>query len=396
MCRMHLDREVHTAGHLLVLVQQGIGSYPQTPWNKGKDSSGAPKTSIKTIFTTKSATEKGTSSQQHEGDKDSGDNDTSEDRNNQHGLRTGGNDPEDSGSDTSSNSGSSSTSSVNSILRPHNNNQQGERAKSVEQEHWESTTGILILLGQKRLLKHLKGIKIEAPENLYRSEKKWTDSQYLDAWVNAVQCWLVIKGIDLDSAEALEVVGFKFKGRTLTTYNHFRRDKGKNATFFSFMLVLRDFLISSTSKDLLWKRWETANPYNEGRHMVIKMFSNWLTEIQLKLINKQGKQRISEEVKRSKFLNHLPQYMEATLIPQIKEDWTYMYLVQQVESYEASKPHVAVPTTTTRTLHQTSTKPHNSDCNRLRSGRQQQTSFNPRNNKSGNRLAQSHPSNNLD
>ena len=148
---------------------------------------------------------------------------------------------------------------------------------------------------------------------------------------------MVIKAIDLDSTEALEVVGFKLKGSTLTTYNHFRRDKGKTATFFCFMLALRDFLIPSTSKDLLWKRWETANPYNAGRHIRIKKFSNWLTEMQLKIIDKQGKQSISEEVKRRKFLNHLLEYMKATLISQIKEDWTYEDLVQQVESYEVLK-----------------------------------------------------------
>ena len=100
---------------------------------------------------------------------------------------------------------------------------------------------------------------------------------------------MLVKGIDLHSAEALEVVRFKLKGSALTTYNHFRRAKGKTAIFFSFMLVLCDFLILSTSKDLLWKRWETANPYNKGRYMGRKKFSNWLTEMQLKFINKQGK-----------------------------------------------------------------------------------------------------------
>ena len=123
---------------------------------------------------------------------------------------------------------------------------------------------------------------------------------------------MVIKRIDLYSTKALEVLGFKHKGSALTTYNHFRTDKGKTATCFSLMLVLHKILIPSTSKDLLWKRRESANPYNEGRHMGIKKFSNWLTEMQLKLIDKQGKQSILEEVKRRKFLNHLPQYMEAT------------------------------------------------------------------------------------
>jgi hypothetical protein len=397
MCGTHLDREVHTVGDLTDPVQEGIGSYPQTPKGKGKGSGRTPKTPIKNISTTESATGQGTSSKQQEGDKDSGDKEPTEERNNQQGQRTSGNDPDDSGSDSSSDSESSSASSVKSILRPRRQNVlRGQRAKSVEQEQWESTTGISIPEGQKKLSKQLKGIKIEAPENLDSSEKKWTDSQYLDEWVNAVQRWLVIKGIDLDSAEALEVVGFKLKGSALTTYNHFRREKGKDATFFSFMLVLRDFLIPSTSKDLLWKRWETANPYNEGRHMGIKKFSNWLTEMQLKLIDKQGKQSISEEVKRRKFLNHLPPYMEATLIPQIKEDWTYEYLVQQAESYEASKRHIAVPTIA-RTPRQSSTKPQTPDRNRRRDGRQQRkTSFNPSNSNPSNRPAKSNPSNNPD
>ena len=158
--------------------------------------------------------------------------------------------------------------------------------KSVEQEQWESTTGISIPPGQKKLSKQLKGIKIEAPENLDSLERKWTDSQYLDEWVNAIPRWLLIKGIDLNSTEAVEVVGFKLKGSALTTYNHVIRDKGKTVIFFSFMLVLLDFLIPSTSKDLLWKRWETANPYDERRHMGIKKVSNWLTKMQLKSIDK--------------------------------------------------------------------------------------------------------------
>ena len=82
MCGTHLDREVHTAGDLSNPVQQGIGSYPQTPRNKGKGSGRAPKTSTKSIFTTESATEQGILSPQQEGDKDSGDKDTREDRNN--------------------------------------------------------------------------------------------------------------------------------------------------------------------------------------------------------------------------------------------------------------------------------------------------------------------------
>ena len=41
---IHLDREVHTAGAGLHVVQDGIGSNPQTLGNKGKASSRVQKT----------------------------------------------------------------------------------------------------------------------------------------------------------------------------------------------------------------------------------------------------------------------------------------------------------------------------------------------------------------
>ena len=47
-----------------------------------------------------------------------------------------------------------------------------------------------------------------------------------------------MKAIDVDNAEALEVVGFQIKDSALTAYNHFKRDKDKTGTFFNFVLVL--------------------------------------------------------------------------------------------------------------------------------------------------------------
>ena len=85
ICGTHLDREVHTAGDLSDLVQQGIGRYPQTPRNIGKGSGRVLKTSTKTTFTTESADEQGTSLQEQEGDKGWDNKNTREDRNDQQG-----------------------------------------------------------------------------------------------------------------------------------------------------------------------------------------------------------------------------------------------------------------------------------------------------------------------
>jgi len=73
--------------------------------------------------------------------------------------------------------------------------------------------------------------------------------------------------------------------------------------------------------------------------MSIKTFANWQEELQIKLIDKDGNQCISEEVKSRKFLNQLPHYMETTLVTQILDLWTFNDLVNKAESYEAVRKH---------------------------------------------------------
>jgi len=79
--------------------------------------------------------------------------------------------------------------------------------------------------------------------------------------------------------------------------------------------------------------------------MSIKTFAKWLEELQIKLINKDGNQCISKEVKDRKFLNHLPDYMETTLVPQILDTWTFNNLVKKAELYEAVRKHGCISAT---------------------------------------------------
>jgi len=60
-----------------------------------------------------------------------------------------------------------------------------------------------------------------------------------------------MKGIRLELKDTLEFIGFKLPDSALTTYNHHLIKEKDKASFFSFMLVLREFLIPSTSKDLI-------------------------------------------------------------------------------------------------------------------------------------------------
>jgi len=56
-----------------------------------------------------------------------------------------------------------------------------------------------------------------------------------------------MKGIRLESKEALGFIGFKLQGSALTTYKHDLIKEKDKASWNSFMLVLREFLIPSTS-----------------------------------------------------------------------------------------------------------------------------------------------------
>jgi len=268
------------------------------------------------------------------------------------GTTAGGGDHD--GYDSSSSSGSSSSgSSVHShrsIRKPKKEvkkiKKRTDRGKTLEEQQWETTTGIVTSETSSKMSKWMKGIKIDAPENLNSGDKKWQDLQYLDTWVNAIQRLLSMKGIRLESKDALDFIGFILQGSARTTYNHHIIKEKDKASFFSFMLVLWEFLIPSTSKDLLWIEWEPASPHKDGRHMGIKTFANWLEELQIKLIDKDGNQCISEEAKCSKFLNHLPDYMETTLVPQILDSWTFNDLVKKAESYEAARKHGRISPTT--------------------------------------------------
>jgi len=90
---------------------------------------------------------------------------------------------ENDGYDSSSSSGNSSSgSSVHShrrICKPKNVKKIKKRTdhgKTPEQQQWETARGIVIPETSSKMSKRMKGVKIEAPENLNSGEKKWRES----------------------------------------------------------------------------------------------------------------------------------------------------------------------------------------------------------------------------
>jgi len=114
--------------------------------------------------------------------------------------------------------------------------------------------------------------------------------------------------------------------------------------------------------------------------MGIKTFANWLEELRIKLIDKEGNQCISEEVKLRKFLNRLPEYIETTLVPQILVSWMFNDLVKKAESYEAARKHGLISATPKPPQQPTNPSVPNPGCNQHwdRKTENKKTSSNPR------------------
>jgi len=85
--------------------------------------------------------------------------------------------------DRSSNSGSSSSGSLvhshksmPKQKKVHKIRKRTDRGKTLEQQQWEMTTGIVRPETSSKMSKWMKGIKIDASENLNSGGKKWRDS----------------------------------------------------------------------------------------------------------------------------------------------------------------------------------------------------------------------------
>ncbi|KAF8418633.1 hypothetical protein BGX38DRAFT_1280541 [Terfezia claveryi] len=244
MSGTHLEESAYTTEDFFNPSKELPGAFLRTPKDQSKGKGRAPETPERRTGLAKEPDDKDQPPEDIELLEDDDDLDTGLDQQQQK-SQGGGRDPDDSGDDSSDSDKASSVASQTLKRKP-------KREKSVEHQQWESTTG-MVTTGNHKAMNALKGIKIDMPEKLRGEDKKWQDSQYFDSWATAMQRWFVLKRIDLEGASALEIVGFRMEGSALTTYNQFLREKGKNATFFGFILALRDFLIPSTSKDILWK-----------------------------------------------------------------------------------------------------------------------------------------------
>ena len=102
------------------------------------------------------------------------------------------------------------------------------------------------------------------------------------------------------------------------------------------MLALRKFLIQSTSKYILWKEWQTITRNKDGKNLGVHLFARALDNMQSKLIDKQGRNSITEEVKIRKFLNNISHLIKKSITPHLTGDMTYNDIVNKSEQCEAA------------------------------------------------------------
>ena len=102
------------------------------------------------------------------------------------------------------------------------------------------------------------------------------------------------------------------------------------------MLALRKFQIPSICKDRLWTEWETITPNKDSQNMGVHRFARALDDMQSKLIDKQGRKSITEEVKIRKFLNNIWNVIKKSLTPHLTDDVTFNQRVSKSEQFQAA------------------------------------------------------------
>ena len=64
----------------------------------------------------------------------------------------------------------------------------------------------------------LGGIKVDPPEMINGSDKKWRDAQKFDGWTQRMETYISFNGIDLNTEKALTVVGFRLEEQALVVF----------------------------------------------------------------------------------------------------------------------------------------------------------------------------------
>ena len=109
----------------------------------------------------------------------------------------------------------------------------------------------------------------------------------------------------------------------------------KNHSFFKYMLILQTFLITSLSKDLWWKSWQTITPDKNGQNMGVHHFTSARDDMQRKLIDKQGRKSITDEVIIGKFLNNIPHIITQSITHHLTNNMTHNDIVPEEEEFVA-------------------------------------------------------------
>ena len=210
-------------------------------------------------------------------------------------------------------------------------NSKKDRGKSPNQKEWETVTGLVSKpRGKVGKTKSRKLTSIAQPEKV-TGGKKWTDPDKLDGWAMEVKKWMEWQDIDLYSEVALELVGFLVGGQATVIYNQYLRNNPIVGDFFGFLLHLRKELVLSNSRDKLWFAWEGSTQMKNGEIRDVNTFSRELNDLQMKIIDSQRNQAISDDVKKFKFYSGLQLQIREKIRPFISWTIDYTEIVQKAE-----------------------------------------------------------------
>ena len=207
---------------------------------------------------------------------------------------------------------------------------------------WEKVTSYeQIIRRMTTQVSRARGLaKIKDPENCDGKSQKWRDPITFDQWEQRIIKWLQWQEYDILSEEALDRASFLLIDNAEIWYDEYQREpQPKNRNTYSFLCLLRNKLIPTISKDVLWNQYNSchhAQLGEPGKLAPVNQYAQKLEEYRMRCIDTDGEKMVSLQAMKMKFVDGLIPLLREKVRPLIDWDMPFDEIVSIAEKIQTT------------------------------------------------------------
>lgn len=95
-------------------------------------------------------------------------------------------------------------------------------------------------------------------------------------------------------------------------------------------------MIPFVTTDALGQSWYDSTVYKDGRNIGVYRYASLFNKLHGKLIDKDGISTIGNEVKKRKFINHIPQAIHNYMPSYLHDEMRFPDIIKMAEEYEVA------------------------------------------------------------